>query len=195
LRPWSWLVFATFGCNHAAVLEVELEVRASDEAGYLAVQAGPATLDFDETWQGYDLDVVALDPGTTRYALSAVTEHPDQDLLLRVRRCLTADCTHLPTAGTSERADPQVEYRLAVERPFFLARRDAHASHLRLALDLSDDAARCTGCEPCASPEARTHVCPVSRCSVAACVDAPGAAGTTYCEADAEGVERHLCEL
>ena len=187
------LVLALLGCNQAAVLEVELEVHTSD-AGYLAVQAGPESLEFDDTWQGYDLDVVSLDSATTRYALSAITEQPDQNLLLRVRRCLAPDCTHLPAAGTRELPDPQVEYRLVVERPFFLSRRDARASHLRLALDLDDDAAQCTGCLPCTSAE-RTHACVVSRCSVAACIDDPGAPGTTYCETDAEGVERHLCEL
>jgi hypothetical protein len=117
------LALALVGCAENAVLEVELTLPAQPSTGdplFAYVQARSAdVVSFDEAWAGTDaVEGRALDTTVSTLPFSVVAGGASftRQLGIRVRFCVTSDCT-----GLHDDQAPEVRYR--IERAFYQGRR------------------------------------------------------------------------
>ena len=173
-RTSAWclmgVALAASGCAQNAVLEVELSMPANpagEPPRFAYVQAQSSdTVSFDETWAGRDLLGVPLGSEPTTDAISLVTDDAavmPRAIGLRVRFCVTEDCT-----GLGDDRAPEARFR--IERGFYQGR----FTRLELVIDAL----------PVPGTPTRRDLgrCEVEGCTVGSTSDFCTTSGAHFCE-------------
>lgn len=153
------VVLASSGCGENAILEMTLTMPAIDGSAprrFAFIQVRRAdTFPFSATWLAAD-DVPAVSLGDTAQedAISVVTETDAVDVHVRVRFCVSDDCSQLTDASA-----PEAQFVL--EHPFYLGERTRWSGAITEVPLTTEDPMM------------------VDRCQIRGCVQGPDA--TSYC--------------